>query len=263
MSIDIVKERLMKLTGNTIFITGGGSGIGRGLAEALHGLGNKVIISGRRRSQLDAVIAANPGMLATEIDIADPASIKRVSAQLIAEHPTLNVLINNAGIMLGDNAAGALDEDTATSQIGINLLGSIRLTAALIEHLKRQPRATVVYNSSVLGFTPLAPFAVYSATKAALHSYALAQRFALRDTSVKVQELVPPWVGTGLFGSTDDPHAMPLDKFIAESLTGLATDAEEIVVAAARHNRDNAGPAEHKFVNELNTFFATLVPAGH
>ena len=253
----------MKLTDNTIFITGGGSGIGRGLAEALHGLGNRVIIGGRRRSQLKAVIAANPGMLATEIDVADPSSIRRVSAELIAEHPTLNVLINNAGIMLGDDAAGALDEDTATSQIEINLLGSIRLTAALIAHLKRQPRATVVYNSSVLGFTPLAPFAVYSATKAALHSYAMAQRFALRDTNVKVQELVPPWVGTGLFGSADDPHAMPLDRFIAESLTGLATDAEEIVVDAARQNRDNAGRNEHKYVNDLNTFFATLVPAGH
>jgi uncharacterized oxidoreductase len=253
----------MKLTGHTIFITGGGSGIGRGLAEALHKLGNKVIIGGRRRSQLAAVVAANPGLLAAEIDIADPASIRRVSAQLIAEHPSLNVLINNAGVMLADTAAGAVDEDTAATQLEINFLGSIRLTAALLEHLKRQPRATVIYNSSVLGFTPLAPFAVYSATKAALHSYALSQRFALRDTNVRVQELVPPWVGTGLFGSSDDPHAMPLDKFIEESVKALGTDAEEIVVEAARPNRDNAGPKEHKYVNDLNQFFSTLVPAGH
>ena len=96
----------MKLSGNTIFITGGGSGIGRGLAEALHKLGNKVIIAGRRRSNLDAVITANPGMAAVELDITDPTSINQVAAKLIAEHPDLNVLINNAGIMQPDAASG-------------------------------------------------------------------------------------------------------------------------------------------------------------
>src|ERR1700738_3213569 len=90
----------MKLSGNTIFITGGGSGIGRGVAEALHTLGNNVIIGGRRRSQHDAVTAANPGIIADEVDITDPASIDEGAARLIAEHPDLNVLINNAGIML-------------------------------------------------------------------------------------------------------------------------------------------------------------------
>src|ERR1700758_4509173 len=126
----------MKLTGNTIFITGGGSGIGRGLAEALHRLGNQLIISGRRRGHLDAVIAANPGMAAIELDITDPASIDRAAARLIAEHPDLNVVINNAGIMQPDQAAGQIDDALMVATVTTNLMGPIRMTAALIEHLK-------------------------------------------------------------------------------------------------------------------------------
>jgi uncharacterized oxidoreductase len=126
----------MKLTGNTIFITGGGSGIGRGLAEAFHARGKKVIISGRRRAQLDEVLAANPGMAAIELDITDPASVEAAAARLIAEHPDLNVLINNAGIMLPDNAAGKTDDVQMVSTIATNLMGPVRMTSALIGHLK-------------------------------------------------------------------------------------------------------------------------------
>jgi uncharacterized oxidoreductase len=135
----------MKLSGNTIFITGGGSGIGRGLAEALHKVGNKVIIAGRRRSHLDAAIAANPGMEAVELDIADPGSINRVAAKLIAEHPDLNVLINNAGIMQPDAAAGMIDDALMVATITTNLMGPIRMTSALIEHLKGKSDAVVAY----------------------------------------------------------------------------------------------------------------------
>ena len=112
----------MNLTGNTIFITGGGSGIGRALAEALHKRGNKVIISGRRKSHLAAVAKANPGIEAIELDIADPDSIKAVAKRLIAEHPNLNVLINNAGIMELDQAAGVIDDKLLASTVTTNLL---------------------------------------------------------------------------------------------------------------------------------------------
>ena len=242
----------MKLTGNTIFITGGGSGIGRGLAEALHGLGNKVIVAGRRRSYLDAVIAANPGMEAVELDITDPRNIDRVAAKLITDHPGLNVLINNAGVMQPDAAAGKVDDAQMVATITTNLMGPIRMTSALIEHLKAKSGAVVAYNSSVLGFTPMAATAVYSATKAAIHSYVLSQRFMLRDTTVRVLEIAPPWVRTELMNSQKAEQAMPLGQFIEETIAALRTDADEILVEAARPLRANAGPGEHGLVNGFN-----------
>ena len=244
----------MKLSGNTIFVTGGGSGIGRGLAEELHKLGNKVIISGRRRANLDEVVAANPGMEAIELDITDPASIDAAAARLIAEHPDLNVLINNAGIMPFDDAAAAIDDEQAQAIISTNLLGPIRLTSGLVEHLKAQPSATIIHNSSVVAYTPIAQTAVYSASKAGLHSYSLSQRFMLRDTSVRVQEIVPPWVNTDLVKKTDDPRAMPLDEFIAQLMAQISTDEPELVVEASRQMRDNPGPNEHALVQQLNEF---------
>jgi uncharacterized oxidoreductase len=241
----------MNLTGNTIFITGGGSGIGRGLAEALRKRGNKVIISGRRKSHLDAVVKANPGIEAFELDIANLASISAVAKKLIAEHPDLNVLINNAGIMEPDQAAGVIDDKLLTSTVTTNLLGPIRLTSALIDHLKSR-RGVIVYNTSVLAFVPLAVTAVYSATKAALHSYVLSQRFLLRDSGVRVLEIAPPWVRTELMNSQEAEQAMPLDQFISETLDALGTDADEILVEAAKSLRANPGPQEHTLVTGFN-----------
>lgn len=256
----------MKLTGNTIFITGGGSGIGRALAEALHRLGNHVIVAGRRRRHLDTVVKANPGMAAIELDIGDPASINRAALQLISEHPNLNVLINNAGIMQPDQAGARMDDALLLETVNTNLIGSIRMTSALIEHLKTKDDAVVAYTGSVLGFVPLAVTAVYSATKAALHSYALSQRFMLRDTTVRVIEIAPPWVRTELMNSQEAEQAMPLEQFISEAIKILGTEADEIIVEAAKPLRSNPGPGEHALVNGFNahmlSLFAAQAPRG-
>jgi uncharacterized oxidoreductase len=128
----------MKLEGNAIFINGGGSGIGRGLAESFHKLGNKVIISGRRRANLDAAGDASPGMAAVELDITDPASIDRMATRLIADYPDRNVLFNNAGIMLPNQAASRVDYKLLIDTVTTNLMGPVRMTSALVEHLKSE-----------------------------------------------------------------------------------------------------------------------------
>ena len=242
----------MKLTGNTIFITGGGSGIGRGLAEALHKLGNQVIISGRRKGHLENTTKANPGMQSVELNVDDPASIAAVAKKLIADYPKLNVLINNAGIMQIDDAAGAIDDELLVSTITTNLMGPIRMTSALIDHLKQQQSATVINVSSVLAFVPLAITAVYSATKSAMHSYSQSLRYKLKDSSVKVLELAPPWVQTDLLNSNEEPRAMPLAQFIEETIQVLGTDTEEVLVEGAKPLRNNPGPNEGAFVTQFN-----------
>jgi uncharacterized oxidoreductase len=248
----------MRLTGNTILITGGGSGIGRGLAEALHTLGNEVIISGRRATVLAEVTAANPGMKSIELNLEDPASIAVVAQKLIAEHPNLNVLINNAGIMAVDNVQGEVDDKVAASIVTTNLLGPIRMTSALIEHLKQQPSAAVINVTSGLAFIPLAMTATYCTTKAALHSYSLSQRYLLKDTSVKVLEIAPPYVQTELMGpqQAHDPRAMPLKDFIAETVKVLGTDADEVLVPQVDFLRDGTGRGDSAFTTKFNDMFA-------
>ena len=248
----------MELTGNTILITGGGSGIGHALAEALHKRGNKIIVAGRRRAHLNAVMEANLGMDAIELDITDMHSITSVAAALISRYPDLNVLINNAGIMQLDDVSTVIDDNLLTLTVTTNLLGPVRLTSALIETLKRN-RGTVVYNTSVLAFVPLALTAIYGATKAALHSFVLSQRFTLRE--MRVLELAPPWVRTELMNSQEAEEAMPLDQFIAETMQVLETDADEILVDAAKGLRANPGPGEHELVNNLNEHMVELFSA--
>ena len=246
----------MNLTGNTIFITGGTSGLGRAYAEAFHKLGNQVIISGRRKGHLAEITKANPGMQSVELDVADPANVAAVCKKLVADFPKLNAVINNAGVMQIDDTSTVMDDAQATSIITTNLLGPIRVTSALIEHLKKQPAAYVMTVSSGLGFTPMSLTTIYCATKAAIHSYSMTTRYKLKGSSVKVIEIVPPWVQTDLLNSKDNPNAMPLADFIAESMKLLGTDADEILVERVKPLRNNAGPNEAAFFNKFQEIIA-------
>ena len=222
----------MQMTGNTVLVTGGGTGLGRGLAESLHRLGNKVVIAGRRREPLQAVAEANPGVQILSLDQGDPADIRRFGTELTDRFPDLNVVINNAGIQrvedLTTSGPGAAEQTVA-----INLLGPIRLTAALLPSLLKKPRAAIVNVTSGLAFMPSALTPTYCATKAALHSYTQSLRFQLRATAVQVIEVIPPQVQTALQGERGfDPRAMPLDEYITETMTLLQTQpqAAEILV---------------------------------
>ena len=223
----------MQWTGSTILITGGGSGIGRGLAEALHKLGNQVVIAGRRRTVLEAVSAANPGMQSLTVDMQDGEAIRAFAGKATAQFPALNVLINNAGIMRPEKLlAQPAEVPDAEAIVATNLLGPIRLTAALLPHLEMQAAAAIVNVSSGLAFLPLALTPTYSATKAAIHSYTMSLRYQLRKTHIEVVELAPPYVATDLMDGRNDPRAMPLDQFIAEAMLILQrqpTPAEILV----------------------------------
>jgi uncharacterized oxidoreductase len=226
----------MQMTGNTVLVTGGGTGIGRGLAESFHRLGNQVIIAGRRPEPLQAVAEANPGMKYLPLDQGDPASIQQFAAELTGRYRDLNVVINNAGIQRVEDLT-ASDAAVAEETVAINLLGPIRLTAALLPSRLAKPHAAIVNVTSGLAFMPSALTPTYCATKAALHSYTQSLRFQLRDSSVQVIEIVPPQVQTALQGERGfDPNAMPLDDYIAETMKLLQgqPQADEIVVERAK-----------------------------
>ncbi len=256
----------MQMKGNTILITGGGSGIGRGLAEAFHAEGNHVIIAGRRTQVLDEVVAANPGMSAEVLDMESADAIKSFAADLIAKYPALNAVLHNAGIMKNEDVKQGKTDD-AEATIATNLLGPIRLNSALLPHLLAQPSATVMTVSSGLAYLPLAMTPTYCATKAAVHSYTQSLRYQLQGTNVQVIEIVPPYVQTELMGDRqkNDPMAMPLADYIGETTAILRDnpDVTEVLVERVKPLRFAAESGGYDaFFKKFNDTMVAARPNG-
>jgi uncharacterized oxidoreductase len=247
----------MRTHGNTILITGGASGIGEALAHRLHDRGNHVIIAGRRQDALDKAAAGRERMTTLTLDITDPQAIAPFAARIIAEHPALNVLVNNAGIMKFEDATAKRDLADAEATVVTNLLGPIRLTDALIDHLSRQPNATLINVSSGLAFVPMITTPTYSATKAAIHAYTVTLREQLKGR-VEVLELVPPGVQTDLTpNQATRPGYLPLKDFADEVMTLLDQQPTppEILVQRVRTlrnaERDGRFDETLKTLNEM------------
>ncbi|WP_311244185.1 SDR family NAD(P)-dependent oxidoreductase [Microbacterium sp. WCS2018Hpa-23] len=224
----------MNISGNTIFIPGATSGIGLALAQKFVERGNTVIVGGRRTDLLERIAAENPAIDTVRIDTADADSIRVAAQTVLADHPTLNVVVTMAGIMHAEDwttPAGFLE--TAEATVTTNLLGPIRLIAAFIEHLRTVPDATIMTVSSGLAFAPLRVTPTYNATKAAIHMLSESLRLQLEGSTVKVLELEPPAVRTSLMpGQESSDFAMPLDDFVDEVVGLIETrpEATEIQV---------------------------------
>lgn len=249
----------MEQTGNTILITGGGSGIGEALAHAFHDKGNVVIVAGRRQDALDRAIAGRDNMHALTLDVESAEGVTDFAQRLLAAHPALNVVINNAGIMRFEALEHKRDLADAEATITTNLLGPIRLTDALIDHLVAQDDAAIVNVTSGLAFVPLTTTPTYNATKAAIHSYTIALREVLKD-QVEVIELAPPAVQTGLTpGQENRPGYLPLADFVDEVMALFAQQPtpKEILVERVGFQRfaEAEGRFEDTFI-QLNQFAA-------
>lgn len=239
----------MKTKGNTILMTGGGSGIGRELARELHALGNTVIVAGRTSASLAETIRDRDGMHARTLDVSAPDDIARFAAELVKEFPALNTLFNNAGVMAKEDwLADPVDLTITENTITTNLLGPIRLTAALLPHLRAQPVARVVNVTSGLAYVPLAHTPAYSASKAGLHAWTQSLRYLLQDTNVEMIELAPPGVQTDLTpGQSTREVYMPLKDFIAETMESFSIEDTPDEVAVERAKMLRSAEREGRF----------------
>ena len=232
----------MNLTGNTVLITGGASGIGFALARQLSDRGNRVIICGRSEESLEKAKAQAPALLTRVCDVADPTSRHALLAWLKTGHPGLNVVINNAGVQYRRSFTDATALQDLDQEVSINFTAPIHLIGDVLPLLRQQPQAVIVNVSSGLAFSPMADVPVYCATKAAIHSFTLSLRHQLRATSVRVVELAPPIVDTGLGSGTRSEgtarqQMMSPEDFATEALAQLESDQVEIMVGMAANTR--------------------------
>jgi uncharacterized oxidoreductase len=224
----------MKLSGRTVLVTGGTSGIGLGIAEVFHRHKSRVIVCGRDKKRLSAAKEKFPGITALHCDVGDGRQRKNLAAEVIHRFPDLDILVNNAGIQrYVDLKKGYEELKSGEDEIAINFVSVVELTALFISHLMSRPSAAVVNVSSGLGFMPMLNTPIYNATKAAIHTYTLVLRQQLTGTSVRVIEIVPPMVDTGLNRKGRDAahlkfRGISLSEYIPTIIKGFEIDAEMI-----------------------------------
>ncbi|TCM48390.1 putative oxidoreductase [Rhizobium sp. PP-F2F-G48] len=233
----------MKLTDNTILITGGASGIGFALARLLSEKGNHVIVCGRSQASLDKAKAEVPEIVTRICDVADRDSRQAMVEWLKVEYPRLNVVINNAGIQARRDFNGDPELATLDQEVAINLTAPIHLIAELLPTLRQQGQGVIINVSSGLAFSPMADVPVYCATKAAIHSFTLSLRHQLKSTGVRVVEVAPPIVDTGLGGNTRSGGTasqmmVTPDEFATEALAQLEADKDEVLVGVSAKTRE-------------------------
>jgi uncharacterized oxidoreductase len=225
----------MKISGNTILITGGTSGIGFEMAKQLLAKGNQIIITGRDQARLQKAKQALPKIHIIRSDVSKTQDIQALYTQVTKEFPALNILINNAGIMKTVNLQNGVDSlDSLTEEIEINLNGPIRMTKIFLQHLKNKEESAIINVSSGLAFVPLPTTPVYCATKAGLHSFTQSLRVQLKNTNVKVFELAPPATETELLAGTMSAEdrrgvsVMSVQKMVEVAVQGLTANKFEI-----------------------------------
>lgn len=245
----------MQLEGSTALITGGGTGIGLALGRALVRAGAKLLMCGRREAPLRAAADEFPGLAWKLADVGDPASRAELARWAVETAPDLDVLVNNAGILrriaLIDGPAALEGAD----ELAVNLAGPIHLTAALLPHLRTRPRAAVVNIGSVLGVVPLAEAPIYSASKAALHVFTQGLRHQLRDTSVRVFEVIPPSVDSepnANVTGADRKRLIPPEAVADATVRALRNDRYEVTVGAASFLRAGSRVAPGLFFSMVN-----------
>lgn len=228
----------MKLSGNTVLITGGASGIGLAFAERFLKAGSTVIVCGRRADKLAEAKAKHPDLHTIVADVATAGDRERLFETVKREYPNVNVLVNNAGIQRrGYLTDGAGDWAAHQSEIAINLEAPIHLAMLFIPHLKAQASPVVINVTSGLAFAPMPMAAIYCATKAALHSFTLSLRVQAKPLGIDVVEVIPPAVNTDLGGAGLHNFGAPLDAFADSIFEGLAEGRDEVAYGTAEARR--------------------------
>lgn len=234
----------MKLTGNTILITGGTSGIGLALAKHLNILNNKIIICGRREDRLTEIKRQNEGIVTKVCDVTDAQHRVDLTEWVFQNYPDVNILINNAGVQLHADLTKSGNLADVRKETETNFVAPVHFIQLFAGYLSKKENAAIVNISSGLAFVPLAVAAIYSATKAAIHSLTLSLRHQLKDTNIKVFEIAPPMVDTELGhdhreDKTGSHGGMDVDEFVSHAIDALQHDEYEAAIGQAAHIRAN------------------------